>query len=58
MNFKKIGKITGYIIIYFIFTTILFFILSRKIHNLNYLYTIFISLTIVLLGLLIKLSLK
>jgi len=58
---RKIGIWVGYVIMYFIFTTILFFILKllHKIpENWNYFHVILITLTIVLLGTLIKMLLK
>ena len=58
---KKIGKWTGYVIMYFIFTTILFFILKllhRIPENWNYFHVVLITIMIVLLGTLIKMLLK
>ncbi len=65
MDFKpkkdKIPQIIGYTIMYFIFTTILFFILiltDKLPINWNYFHVLIITLFIILLGRLIKLLLK
>ena len=59
--YKKRGRIFGYIVFYFIFTTVLFFILSFT-HKLpekfNYLHIMIITLFILLLGKFIDLILK
>ncbi len=57
-NSKIIGKIFGCIMTFLVFTFILFFILSRKIQNFNFLYTITFSLLITLFGLIINKTLK
>lgn len=58
---EKIGEIAGFVIMYFIFTTILYFLLYL-IHKLpadwTYFHVIIITLFIVLVGALIKKLLK
>ena len=58
---KSIGKIAGFIAVYFVFTTILYFILVllKKIpENWNYGYVVLLTMFIVLLGTLIKMLLR
>ena len=58
---EKSGKIIGYLIAYFIFTTILYFILkfSKRVpSDWGYPHIMILTLFIVLLGTLIKLLLK
>jgi len=58
---SRIYLVIGYIIMYFIFTTVLYFILKYfdKIpENWNYIHMMVITLFIVLLGKLIKILLK
>lgn len=66
MNFEKkepekFGKILGYILMYIVFTTILFFILrllDKQQGGLNYLIVMAITLSLILIGKLLKLWLK
>lgn len=58
---KKISHIVGYLIMYFIFTTILYFILhffDKIPENWNYVHIMFITLLIVIIGKSIKWLLK
>ena len=66
MNFeakkpKKITEKIGYVVMYFIFTTIFYFILKsldKLPDSWNYFHVLSLTLSIVLLGTLIKLLLK
>jgi len=53
---RKFGERTGFILMYIIFTTILYFVLKflNKISNLNYFYVLNFTLSITLLGILLK----
>tara|TARA_Y100000310_G_scaffold336305_1_gene420453 strand:- start:509 stop:709 length:201 start_codon:yes stop_codon:yes gene_type:complete len=58
---KKTGKVIGFLVMYIIFTTILYFILKllgKLPENWNYMYVVLITIFIVLLGILIKLLLR
>lgn len=60
-KFKKLGKIIGFMLMYVLFTTILFFILkfSKKLPlNWSYFHVCNITIFITLIGSLLKLSLK
>lgn len=60
-SIKKLGEILGYIFSYFLFTTILFFILVllKKIpETWNYFHVMGITILIVLIGAIIKRLLK
>lgn len=58
---EKFGRIVGGVVMYFVFTTILFFILrflNKLPEKWNYFHVILITIFIVLLGSLIKMLLK
>jgi len=58
---EKFGKVIGYIIMYFVFTTILYFVfvfLKKLPENWNYFHIILVTIFITLLGSLLKLLLR
>jgi len=58
---KEIGKISAFLIMFFLFTTVFYFILKltdRLPSGWNYLYVVPLTLSITLFGVLLKLSLK
>jgi len=60
-NYKKLGKFIGFVVMFFIFTTILFFVLKffEKLPSTwGYLHIIFVSSAIILAGKAINLWLK
>lgn len=60
-NLEKIGKLFGFLIMFFMVTIILFFSLSlsnRLPPNWNYIHIFFTILSVILAGILIKLLLK
>jgi hypothetical protein len=57
MTLEKIGEVTGFLSSYFLFTTILFFVLkltNKLPQTWNYLHISYITLTIILTGFFIK----
>lgn len=58
---EKIGRVFGFVVMYFIFATILYFILvflNKLPENWKYVHIILLTIFIVLLGTLIKLFLR
>lgn len=53
---KKFGEKAGFILMYFIFTTLLYFILKflNKIPNWNYFHILLLTFFIMLIGILLK----
>ncbi len=55
---EKFGQKVGYIFSYFLFTTVLFFIINLRDSNISYLIVMILTLTIVLMGVILKRKLK
>jgi len=54
-NWFNFGKITGFIVLYFLFTTIFYFVFKfRFIRNLNYFFAILITTFILIMGISLK----
>jgi hypothetical protein len=60
-NSRKLGKIVGFILMYFVFTTIFYFVLNyfeKLPENFNFFYMLNLTLSFVLIGSLLKITLK
>ncbi len=60
-NLKKAGKNLGFLTMFFVFTTVLYFVLkltNRLPEDWNYLYVLLLTLAITLTGILTRLFLK
>ena len=58
---KKFGKVVGFVVMYFVFTTVLYFLLrflGKFPEGWNYFYLMLVTLAVVLFGNLLKILLK
>jgi len=58
-SFAKYGKVTGFVLAYFLFSTVLFLVLRYVGHaGLNYAYVLYVTMIIALAGYAVKRLLK